>query len=145
MHHVSCATCPCPASHNGIAVQTDTRHVHTKSLAKASPNGSKFETRRRRHDDDRRRETTRDDDRRRETTTDDERRRHDASHANTCPTPTPPTINGNPSLRIREKTVTNVKVDCVSWQSRRTQHRASEKPKMPPAANELLISHASFE
>ena len=34
---------------------------------------------------------------------DDERRRHDASHANTAPTPRPPTINGNPSLRIREK------------------------------------------
>ena len=37
------------------------------------------------------------------TTTNDERRRHDASHANTAPTPRPPTINGNPSLRIREK------------------------------------------
>ena len=46
-----------------------------------------------------------DDDKRRETTTDDDRRRHDAGHANTCPTPTPPTINGNPSLRIREKLV----------------------------------------
>ena len=57
----------------------------------------------RRDDDERRRETTRDDDKRRETTTDDERRRHDASHANTAPTPRPPTINGNPSLRIREK------------------------------------------
>ena len=34
---------------------------------------------------------------------DDERRRHDASPANTAPTPRPPTINGNPSLRIREK------------------------------------------
>ena len=44
-----------------------------------------------------------DDDKRRETTRDDERRRHDASHANTAPTPRPPTINGNPSLRIREK------------------------------------------
>ena len=46
-----------------------------------------------------------DDDRRRQTTTDDERRRHDASHANTAPTPRPPTINGNPSLRIRAKKV----------------------------------------
>ena len=44
-----------------------------------------------------------DDDKRRETTRNDERRRHDASHANTAPTPRPPTINGNPSLRIREK------------------------------------------
>ena len=34
---------------------------------------------------------------------DDERRRRDASPANTAPTPRPPTINGNPSLRIREK------------------------------------------
>ena len=46
-----------------------------------------------------------DDDKRRQTTTDDDRRRHDASHANTAPTPRPPTINGNPSLRIREKHV----------------------------------------
>ena len=37
------------------------------------------------------------------TTTNDDKRRHDASHANTAPTPRPPTINGNPSLRIREK------------------------------------------
>ena len=37
-----------------------------------------------------------DDDKRRETTTDD------ASDANTTPTPKTPTINGNPSLRIRE-------------------------------------------
>ena len=44
-----------------------------------------------------------DDDKRRETTTNDERRRADASHANIAPTPRPPTINGNPSLRIREK------------------------------------------
>ena len=44
-----------------------------------------------------------DDDKRRETTRDDERRRREASHANTAPTPRPPTINGNPSLRIREK------------------------------------------
>ena len=57
----------------------------------------------RRDDDDRRRQTTTDDDRRRQTTRDDERRRHDARHANTAPTPRPPTINGNPSLRIREK------------------------------------------
>ena len=35
------------------------------------------------------------------TTTNDDKRRHDASHANTAPTPRPPTINGNPSLRIR--------------------------------------------
>ena len=43
------------------------------------------------------------------TTTNDDKRRHDASHANTAPTPRPPTINGNPSLRIREKiTVTTV-------------------------------------
>ena len=41
--------------------------------------------------------------RRRQTTRDDDKRRHDASHANTAPTPRPPTINGNPSLRIREK------------------------------------------
>ena len=44
-----------------------------------------------------------DDDKRQETTRDDERRRREASHANTAPTPRPPTINGNPSLRIREK------------------------------------------
>ena len=44
-----------------------------------------------------------DDDKRRETTRDDERRRDDASHANTAPTPRPPTINGKPSLRIREQ------------------------------------------
>ena len=57
----------------------------------------------RRDDNDKRRETTTDDERRRETTTDDDRRRDDASQANTAPTPRPPTINGNPSLRIREK------------------------------------------
>ena len=57
----------------------------------------------RRNDEDKRRQTTTDDDRRRQTTRDDERRRDDASHANTAPTPRPPTINGNPSLRIREK------------------------------------------
>ena len=34
---------------------------------------------------------------------DDERRRQDASHTNTAPTPRPPTINRNPSLRIRKK------------------------------------------
>ena len=45
-----------------------------------------------------------DDDKRRETTTNDDRRRDDARHANIAPTPRPPTINGNPSLRIREKT-----------------------------------------
>ena len=86
MHHASCATCRCHANHNGIA-QTDTWHIHEKSLAKASPNGSKFETRRRRRqttrDDDRRRQTTRDDDRRRETT----RRRKPCKHSSNPHTP----------------------------------------------------------
>ena len=66
----------------------------------------------RRDDDDRRRQTTTDDDRRRQTTRDDDRRRHDARHANTAPTPRPPTINGNPSLRIREKQGTIQKDPC---------------------------------
>ena len=39
------------------------------------------------------------------TTTNDERRRDETREANTGPTPRPPTINGNPSLRIQEKTL----------------------------------------
>ena len=44
MHHVSCATCHFRANHNVIAAQTDTCHIHEKSLAKASPNGRAIET-----------------------------------------------------------------------------------------------------
>ena len=40
MHHVACATCHFQAIHNVLAAQTDTSHIHEKSLAKASPNGS---------------------------------------------------------------------------------------------------------
>ena len=53
----------------------------------------------RRDEDDKRRETTRDDERRRETTTDD-----DTTQAmQTQLQPPDPQLNGNPSLRIREK------------------------------------------
>ena len=39
MHHLSCMTYHFYANHNGIAAQTDTRHVHEKSLFGALPNG----------------------------------------------------------------------------------------------------------
>ena len=39
MHHLSCMTYHFYANHNGIAAQTDTRHVHEKSLFRALPNG----------------------------------------------------------------------------------------------------------
>ena len=39
MHHLSCMTYHFYANQNGIAAQTDTRHVHEKSLFGALPNG----------------------------------------------------------------------------------------------------------
>ena len=39
MYHLSCMTYHFYANHNGIAAQTDTRHVHEKSLFGALPNG----------------------------------------------------------------------------------------------------------
>ena len=70
------------------------------------------------------------------TTTDDERRRHDASHANTAPTPRPPTINGNPSLRIREKgyhMFLNSTVDMFCRRIYAVSNRSKEmrKPRAP--------------
>ena len=79
------------ANPNGAAQQTADLTSMQSHLQKLPPMAANL----RRDDDDKRRETTRDDD----------RRRHDASHANTAPTPRPPTINGNPSLRIREKKI----------------------------------------
>ena len=45
MHHLSCMTYHFYANHNGIAAQTDTRHVHEKSLFGALPNGRASGTR----------------------------------------------------------------------------------------------------
>ena len=71
-----------------------------KTPPKACPHGSELTaTARRDHDET----TTRPRRHHDETTTTP--RRHDKHHANTGPTPRPPTINGNPSLRIREKIV----------------------------------------
>ena len=39
MHHLSCMTYHFCANHNGIAAQTDTWHIHEKSLFGALPNG----------------------------------------------------------------------------------------------------------
>ena len=83
----------------------------------------------RRDDDD---TTTTDDDRRRETTRDDDKRRHDAGHANTCPTPTPPTINGNPSLRIREKGFDSPKMGLTHQKGWRFQHRSASLRRTNP-------------
>ena len=45
---------------------------------------------------------------------DDETTRDDTNHANTAPTPRPPTINGNPSLRIREKNINQYKLNNMN-------------------------------
>ena len=92
MHHASYATCRFHANDNGIASQTDTSHIHEKSLAKASPNGSALalywgHLR---------------------TVADGCERLRTVANIETTgreqgSTPRPPELNENPSLRIREK------------------------------------------
>ena len=92
MHHLSCMTYHFYANHNGIAAQTDTRHVHEKSLFGALPNGraigAGFEHLRTVADGCGRLRTVANT----KTTT--------GEHSSTLRLPK---LNENPSLRIREK------------------------------------------
>ena len=76
------------------------RKTQKTRLRELSPLGRELTTTRRRHYDEPTTTPRRAHD---ETTT--SRRRHNTNDANTGPTPRPPTINGNPSLRFREKSL----------------------------------------
>ena len=96
MHHLSCVTYHFLANHNRIAAQTDTWHIHEKSLFRALPNGraigAGFEQLRTAADGCERLRTVAD----------------GCGHENnvrrrTQLYPQTPKLNENPSLRIREK------------------------------------------